>query len=87
MQKTSCSYDFDFGVKPDCFKKGICLQEMELEQMMIGITAQCPNNVQTKRGTVTTITIASNTMSVDKITAEISGTRQNQQPTAAFEVT
>ena len=54
--------------------------------MLIGITAQAWDLVQTKRGTVTMITSASKTMSVEKITAEISGTRQNQQPTAAFQV-
>ena len=59
---------------------------MELEQELIGVTAQAPDLVQTKRGTVTTITSASKTMSVEKIIAEISGTRQNQQLTAAFQV-
>ena len=60
---------------------------MELEQNMIGLTAQVPDLVQTKRGTVITMPSASKTMSVEKITAEISGTRQNQQLTAAFQVT
>ena len=60
---------------------------MELEQSMIGLTAQVPDLVQTKRGTVTTITSASKTMSVEKITAEISGTTPYQQLTAALEVT
>ena len=64
----------------------ICLQEMEQERQMIGNTAQRPDLVHTKRGTVTAITNASKTMSVEKITAEISGTRQNQQLTAAFQV-
>ena len=64
----------------------ICLQEMEQERQMIGNTAQRPDLVQTKRETVTTMPSASKTMSVEKITAEISGTRQNQQPTAAFQV-
>ena len=60
---------------------------MELEQNMIGLTAQAPDLVQTKRGTVTMITSAFKTMSVEKITAEISGTRQIQTLTAAFQVT
>ena len=60
---------------------------MELEQSMIGVTAQVPDLVQTKRGTVTMITSASKTMSVEKITAEISGTTPYQQLTAALEVT
>ena len=58
-----------------------------MEQELIGVTAQAPDLVQTKRGTVTTITSASKTMSVEKITAEIFGTTPYQQPTAAFEVT
>ena len=60
---------------------------MELEQNMIGLTAQAPDLVQTKRGTVTMITSAFKTMSVEKITAEISGTTPYQQLTAALEVT
>ena len=55
--------------------------------MLIGSTAQAPDLVQTNMGTVTTITNASKTMSVDMITAEISGTRQIQMLTAALEVT
>ena len=68
-------------------KTRLCLQEMELERQLIGNTAQAPDLVQTKRGTVTTMPSAFKTMSVEKITAEISGTRQNQQPIAAFQVT
>ena len=55
--------------------------------MLIGITALAPDLVQTKRETVTTMQSASKTMSVDKITAKISGTRQNIMLTAAFQVT
>ena len=80
------SYNDDFGEKVNCLKTRICPQEMELERQLIGNTAQRPDLVHTKRGTVTAITIASKTMSVEKITAEISGTRQNQQLTAAFQV-
>ena len=65
----------------------ICLQETELERQLIGNTAQAPDLVQTKKGTVTAITNASKTMSVEKITAEISGTTPYQQLTAALEVT
>ena len=60
---------------------------MELEQSMIGLTAQVPDLVQTKRETVTTMPSVSKTMSVEKITAEISGTTPYQQLTAALEVT
>ena len=81
------SYICDFGNEVNCLKTMICLQEMELERQLIGNTAQRPDLVQTKRGTMTAITNASKTMSVEKITAEISGTRQNQQLTAAFQVT
>ena len=60
---------------------------MELEHMLIGVTAQVPDLVQTKRETVTSITSASKTMFVEKITAEISGTTPIQQLTAVLEVT
>ena len=60
---------------------------MELEPRMIGVTAQAAVLVHTERGTVTTMPSASKTMSVEKITAENSGTRQIQTLTAAFQVT
>ena len=55
--------------------------------MLIGVTAQAPDLVQTRRETVTSITSASKTMFVEKITAEISGTTPIQQLTAVLEVT
>ena len=60
---------------------------MELEQLLIGISAQAAVLVETERGTVTTMPSAVKTMSVDTIIAGISGIRQNQQLTAAFQVT
>ena len=64
----------------------ICLQEMELEQRMIGVTARLADLVQTERGTVTTMPSASKTMSVETTTASTTGTRQSHKLTAAFRV-
>ena len=65
----------------------ICLQEMELEQRMIGVTARLADLVQTERATVTTMPSASKTMSVETTTASTTGTRQTRKLTAAFQVT
>ena len=59
---------------------------MELEQPMIGVTAQAAVLVHTERGTVTTMPSASKTMSVETITASTTGTRQTHKLTAAFQV-
>ena len=60
---------------------------MELEQRMIGVTAQAADLVHTERGTVTTMPRASKTMSVETTTASTTGTRQTRKLTAAFQVT
>ena len=54
---------------------------MELEQLLIGISAQAALLVETEKGTVTTMQSAPKTLSVETITVEISGIRQNQQRT------
>ena len=60
---------------------------MELEQQMIGVTAQAADLVHTERGTVTTMPSALKTLSVETITASTTTVGQNQQLTAAFQVT
>ena len=59
---------------------------MGLEQLLIGVTAQAAVLVDTERGTVTMMPNAPKAMSVETITAEISGLRQRGWLTAAFEV-
>ena len=63
------------------------MQEMELEQILIGVSAQAAVLVHTERGTVTTMTSVPRTMSVETITVSTTGIRQNQQLTAVFQVT
>ena len=65
----------------------LLLKEMELEEQMIGVTAQAADLVPTERGTVTTMPNAPKTMSVEKITASTTGIWQKQKLTAAFRVT
>ena len=60
---------------------------MELEQLLIGVSAQAAVLVHTERGTVTTMQSAPRTMSVETITASTTGIWQNQKLTAAFQVT
>ena len=60
---------------------------MELEQRMIGVTAQAADLVHTERGIVTTMLSAPKTMSVETTTASTTGIWQKQKLTAAFRVT
>ena len=60
---------------------------MELEQLLIGVTAQAAVLVDTERGTVTMMPSALKTLSVETITASTTTIGQNQQLTAAFQVT
>ena len=63
------------------------LQDLELEQLLIGISAPAANLVHTCRGTVTMMLNVLKALSVETITAEISGLRRNQLLTAVFQVT
>ena len=60
---------------------------MELEQLLIGVTAQAAVLVDTERGTVTMMPSALKTLSVETITASTTTIGQNQRLTAAFQVT
>ena len=60
---------------------------MGLEQLLIGVTAQAAVLVDTERGTVTMMPSALKTLSVETITASTTTIGQNQQLTAAFQVT
>ena len=60
---------------------------MDLEQLLIGISAQAAVLVEIERGTVITMPSVPKALSVVEITAEISGIRQNPMLTVAFQVT
>ena len=60
---------------------------MELEQLLIGVSAQAAVLVETEKGTVTTMPSALKTLSVETITASTTTIGQNQRLTVAFQVT